>query len=290
MRPPGRPPEGSSDRDSSDLVDLQAIAASTRASATPPKVSAAELSGVVPRRDSVVGARVTSAGTGMPPFFWGLIGCLGVLAVGLGLFWYVGVPGVGVGSAPPATPEISVPSVPQVVPGGPQIVPLPARIEPPSPTPPPPPHAEKEKAARHSVSLAAKSAARAAASADRAETPDPGGASTEVPAPPEKSGVLDSLLGAGTAAAPAADPRKEVDAALDELQPKMHECFRRFQIRGVAQVKLTVSPSGSVESPAVTGDFEGTPTGECVLKEVASAALPAFKGSPLNVSHAYVFR
>jgi hypothetical protein len=112
--------------------------------------------------------------------------------------------------------------------------------------------------------------------------------STEAVAAKARPGFLDSLVGSAGGAVP--DPRKEVDAALDELQPKVHECFRRFQIRGVAQVKLTVSPTGSVESPALTGDFEGTPTGDCVLKEVASAALPPFKGSPLSVSHAYVFR
>src|SRR5579872_1070270 len=106
MKPP-RPTQRSGagyaadgERESSDLVELRAIAASTRASATPPVVSAAELSGVVARRDSVVGVRVDGAATGVPPWFWGVVGCLGVLALGLGVFWYLDG-----GASAPSSPE-----------------------------------------------------------------------------------------------------------------------------------------------------------------------------------------
>ncbi|HVR62524.1 MAG TPA: hypothetical protein VMU50_11520 [Polyangia bacterium] len=281
---PAPRPEPLSDSESSDLVELQAIAASTRASATPAVVNPAELSGLIARRDSVVGARVTGAGPGMPPFVWGLIGCLGVLALGMGVFWYLGLPSSpapATAEAPPAGPH--PPAAPRPSAGAPQIVPLPARTEPappPAPEPVAPAHVEKE----HAAHRGGKSAAHATtvAAADDAEA-------GEAPATSDRPGVPDRLLAAGAGRA-AADPRRDVDAALDGLQPKVHECFRRFQIRGVAQVRLTVSPSGSVESPAVTGDFEGTPTGDCVLKEVASAALPPFKGGPVSVSHAYVFR
>lgn len=74
------------------------------------------------------------------------------------------------------------------------------------------------------------------------------------------------------------------------MQPKLHRCFRRFQIRGIALVKVTISPNGSVKSPALTGDFAGTPTGERVISGLTSAALPPLKGGAVNVSHAYVFR
>lgn len=305
---PGAPalrPTASPDGETSDLVDLQAIAESTRASVRTAVVNPAELSGVVPRRDSVVGARVAGAGTGIPPFVWGLIGCLGVLAAGLALLWYLApagllAPATATAAAPPRRSPSSAPS-PTATAGGPQIVPLPSRaVEPPPETRPPPAHVEKEKAAHrvgaavgksfgHGSALAAPASALASAPSERAAEPAVAEA-PEATTAAEKPGVLDTLLGNSAGGAATGDPRKDVDAALEELQPKVHECFRRFQIRGVAQVKMTVSPSGSVESPTLSGDFDGTPTGECVLRELASAALPPFKGSPVSVSHAYVFR
>jgi hypothetical protein len=131
---------------------------------------------------------------------------------------------------------------------------------------------------------------RAEPAADTADVPTKktSDLDTLLAAPPGGPGASNEQGAQGTV-----DPEralKDVDAALEGLQPKVHQCFRRFQIRGVAQVKLTVSPSGSIESPAVTGDFEGTPTGDCVINELASAALPPFKGGPVSISHSFVFR
>jgi hypothetical protein len=226
------------------------------------------------------------------------------MALGLGIFWYLDAPTKHPRLAEAAAERPFVPAAPQVVPAGPEIVPLPAPAPREATVPAEPAHAEKEKAAHHLG--ASKSVAQAIVTQDEAP-PD------IVEEPGKKPSVLDTLLGPGTIAANSddgtgssnkRDPRpaggaangepdralKDVDAALDDLQSKVHECFRRFQIRGIAQVKLTVSPSGSVESPALTGDFEGTPTGDCVIKELASAALPPFKGGPVSVSHSYVFR
>ena len=91
-------------------------------------------------------------------------------------------------------------------------------------------------------------------------------------------------------AAPAKNPVEDVSAALDDLQPKLKSCFRRFQIPGIAKVKLVVDPSGSIEPASLSGDFEGTPTGECVMQELSSATLPPFKGAPVQLNHAFVLR
>jgi hypothetical protein len=91
-------------------------------------------------------------------------------------------------------------------------------------------------------------------------------------------------------AAPAKNPVEDVSAALDDLQPKLKSCFRRFQIPGIAKVKLVVDPSGSIEPASLSGDFEGTPTGECVMQELSSATLPPFKGTPVQLNHAFVLR
>jgi hypothetical protein len=243
----------------------------------------------------------------VPPWFWGVVGCLGVMAVGLGGFWYLTGP---VGSATVGTAQTAKTAPPPVavLPGlGPEIVPMPPparldRVEPVAE----PTHAEKAAARRPSGAVGNNKPARGEVGAQGAEEAQPEAAAAQ---PVRKSEIdsvvakaLDGELGDGTkdgtkkaAAARASNesadnPADRVDAALDELQPKVRECFHRFQIRGVAQVNLTVAPSGSVQSSALIGDFEGTPTGECVIKELASAALPPFKGGPVRVTHQYVFR
>src|SRR5436309_15914724 len=65
----------------SDLVDVKAMAAAARAdSGRVVAPNPSDISGVVARRDSVVGARVTPpppAPSGqLPGWFWGMVGCL----------------------------------------------------------------------------------------------------------------------------------------------------------------------------------------------------------------------
>ena len=57
-----------------------------------------------------------------------------------------------------------------------------------------------------------------------------------------------------------------------------------------ANVAITISGSGRISSANVTGQFAGTPTGECVAKAVKSASFPKFKGSPQSIVYPYVFR
>src|SRR5262249_3528774 len=88
---------------------------------------------------------------------------------------------------------------------------------------------------------------------------------------------------------PAAN-RATIEAALNALTPRVRRCYFKFQIPGSAQVKLVATPSGSIESVAVAGDFEGTPTGDCVAAELAAATLPTFKGGSLRLNHTFVLR
>ena len=76
--------------ETSDLLDMKALAARARAqTGSHPGLpqNPAELSGVRPRRDSVIGARLTppprATSSQLPNWFWGVLGCLSVLLVGL---------------------------------------------------------------------------------------------------------------------------------------------------------------------------------------------------------------
>jgi hypothetical protein len=86
-------------------------------------------------------------------------------------------------------------------------------------------------------------------------------------------------------------PREVVEEALKALAPRVRRCFIKFQIPGKAQVRLVAAPTGGgAESLTVGGDFEGTPTGDCIAGEVGAASLPSFKGAPVKVNHTYVLR
>ena len=79
----------------SDLTDVKALAAKARETGGPVlKQNAAELSGVRPRRDSVIGMRLTppprTTTSELPNWFWGVLGCLSVLLVGFAALFFLG--------------------------------------------------------------------------------------------------------------------------------------------------------------------------------------------------------
>jgi hypothetical protein len=80
----------------SDLDDVKALAAKARQETGGPvlKPNASELSGLRPRRDSVVGMRLTppprATSSELPNWFWGVLGCLSVLLVGFAALFLLG--------------------------------------------------------------------------------------------------------------------------------------------------------------------------------------------------------
>ena len=87
-----------------------------------------------------------------------------------------------------------------------------------------------------------------------------------------------------------APPRtiKELRSALARLQNRVVACHQRFQVDGVADVRVAVNPSGTVESASLAGEFEGTPTGDCIVRLVSAASFPSFDGTEsVKVSHSF---
>jgi hypothetical protein len=130
----------------------------------------------------------------------------------------------------------------------------------------------------------------------------------EAPAADDDSASADDAKAAAKAARPAAAPAKpaagaddsdddsslpgqdDVEKALDALAPRMRGCFVKYQIKGTARVRLVATPAGKAESVNVTGDFEDTPTGNCIESILSEAKLPSFKGPPLKLSQSYQLR
>jgi hypothetical protein len=67
-------------------------------------------------------------------------------------------------------------------------------------------------------------------------------------------------------------------------------CFEHFHVAGTARMKLIVSGSGDVVEVHQTGDFAGTPTGECLEKALSSLKFPRTKQTQQTVNYPIVLR
>ncbi len=321
----GRTSRSNRGSESSDLVDMKALAAaSSRPAPVPsPQERGPELSGMLSGmrggRHSVVGARIDdraplSAGVS---WTWLAAGCAAVLLPGLIGVWILAR------SSPASAERTSVavvaPAAEPVAAAEPsvQIEPmarLPALV--PDTEPPAPPARGPVRYYRHrrgrglsAAAIAAMAAANggnpAAANAGGAPAAATPGASAADQAPADSPETADSKGAQGDP--PAAEkPKKAVEAAPDEpsgtpprtvkelrsalarLQNRVVACHQRFQVDGVADVRVAVNPSGTVESASLAGEFEGTPTGDCIVRLVSAASFPAFDGTEsVRVSHSF---
>jgi len=62
------------------------------------------------------------------------------------------------------------------------------------------------------------------------------------------------------------------------VRPQVADCYRKFQVPGLAMVNVVIARSGGVSQAVVTGKFAGTPTGACVEAAVKAARFPASDG------------
>jgi hypothetical protein len=179
--------------ETSDLLDMKALAARARAQTGSHPVlpqNPAELSGVRPRRDSVIGARLTPpprATSGqLPNWFWGVLGCLSVLLVGFGALFMLGRSGKlapyledlapGAAAAPPVAEAAPTPAPEPVAPA-------PAAAEPEAPAKAAP---HEAKVAEPAPVVAAEPAPVASAeAAPSAAAPAPVAAPAHEPAAPK---------------------------------------------------------------------------------------------------------
>jgi len=72
--------------------------------------------------------------------------------------------------------------------------------------------------------------------------------------------------------------RQEIVAAMKVLRPRMKDCYRQHQVRGIAFVRVSIGSEGEVASAAVKGPLAATPTGACVETAVRAASFPASRG------------
>jgi hypothetical protein len=77
---------------------------------------------------------------------------------------------------------------------------------------------------------------------------------------------------------------KDMRAGLSKIEGKAKSCYDKYGIAGTAKVKLTIDPKGTVSKATATGEFAGTPTGDCVVAAVKSATFPDWDGAPQSTT------
>jgi hypothetical protein len=76
--------------------------------------------------------------------------------------------------------------------------------------------------------------------------------------------------------------RAEIDPVMRGIQDKARACYEQHGVAGVAEVKITITPAGTVDAVAIMGKFVSTPTGSCVRQAIKSAVFPASSGMRLD--------
>jgi len=77
----------------------------------------------------------------------------------------------------------------------------------------------------------------------------------------------------------------DIKRGMNAVATRVQACFAGTQ--GLAQVRLTVAPSGQVQKVTVSGAFAGTPVGACVERAVGAATFPPWHGGPQRIDYDY---
>ncbi len=157
------------------------------------------------------------------------------------------------------------------------------------------PAAAKAPAAAPEPVAAAPAAPAAKHSGKRDELDDllnnasPGG---DTPKPHKAAAAAkdDSGGGASDDSLPDTLDKGQIVSGMSKVKGRVQGCFDQYKVPGTASVAITIANSGRVSSANVTGQFAGTPTGECVAKAVKTAGFTRFKGSPMSFVYPYLLR
>ncbi|MBX3157247.1 MAG: hypothetical protein KF773_14825 [Deltaproteobacteria bacterium] len=78
----------------------------------------------------------------------------------------------------------------------------------------------------------------------------------------------------------------EFKGAMAGIAGVAQKCYAGTQ--GTAMVRVSIAPSGKVQSVQVTGAFAGTPVGGCVESAVRSLSFPPWDGPPQSFGYSYL--
>jgi hypothetical protein len=85
-------------------------------------------------------------------------------------------------------------------------------------------------------------------------------------------------------------PRGAIADAMTEIRPQVFACYEKHKTPGTAQLTFVVAGNGMVQSIRLGGDFDGTPTGDCVLEAGKNAHFRRFKAARQQFTYPFFLR
>lgn len=79
-------------------------------------------------------------------------------------------------------------------------------------------------------------------------------------------------------------------AAMKPVRDAADACFDKFGVPGEGKVKVTVARDGTVAAVEEIGDFDGTPTGECIDAAVKAVQFPATQKAKQSFKYPLLLR
>jgi hypothetical protein len=72
--------------------------------------------------------------------------------------------------------------------------------------------------------------------------------------------------------------------------PAINACFATYGVPGKAALNVTISNDGTVKDVELRGDFEETPTGDCIVAAIKKTAFPKFKRASMSFPWPVILR
>ncbi|MDW8283041.1 MAG: hypothetical protein RMK29_15095 [Myxococcales bacterium] len=95
-------------------------------------------------------------------------------------------------------------------------------------------------------------------------------------------------LQAERAALPERLSPSQVEAALQPVQAKIHECYVEYQeLSGTVRVQLVLSGEGKLTHIGLSPPFDKAAIGVCIRSQIKTATFPRFRGEPMRIEYAF---
>lgn len=82
----------------------------------------------------------------------------------------------------------------------------------------------------------------------------------------------------------------EINRAMAPVRPASQKCFQAYGVTGDASFAITINNEGAITDVKQTGDFVGTPTGDCIEQAVRAVTFPPMKNASMTFDYPVVLR
>lgn len=82
----------------------------------------------------------------------------------------------------------------------------------------------------------------------------------------------------------------QVRGAMQKASAEVNACYATYGVPGKADLTIEVGGDGVVKKVSLKGEFEDTPTGQCIVDAVKKTEFPKFKAASMTVKYPFILR